>query len=321
VFSVRLSSASVQPVSVLYQASDGTAVDGLDYAAVSGTLTFAPGVTLRTLSVPVIGDVLDEPDETFHVALTGAVDAVVADAFGLGRILDDDLGPILLDGELVHGSSRWENLEALPGPVVDRDVFLLEEPPHSSFEIVVDGVSGDIGSGSGPLLQRLAPDMLTVVQDSVPAGAGASRSLRIQNLQDVPVTDYVRVQSAGCGIGCDVADVYRIRAWETTTAIARFNNTGSQGTVLVLANAEPIALTGTAWFQDTSGALLDSVTFSLPANGTLVLPTTAIPTLAGKGGAITVSHNAPYGALQGKAVAVEAGTGLTFETPLVTRAR
>jgi hypothetical protein len=321
VFGVRLSAASVQTVSVSYGASDGTAVEGLDYTAVSGTLTFAPGVTLRTVPVPALGDVLDEPDETFHVTLSGPAEASVADAFGLGRILDDDGGAVALRGELVHGSIRWEDLAALPGPSPDQDVYLLERPPHSSFEVVVDGVSGDLGTGSGPLLERLDAFMTTVVQDSVPIGAGSSRSLRMENLQGLPVTDYVRVRSAGCGTDCDAADVYRIRAWETTGSIPRFNNSGSQATVLVLGNAQPVAVSGTVWFHDAAGVGLASAPFSLAGKGTLVLNTTTVAGVAGQSGTITVSHDGPYGALAGKAVAVEPSTGLTFDTPLLTRPR
>ena len=321
VFSVRLSAPSPQVVSVGYAASDGTAVAGLDYVAVSGTLSFAPGLTLRTLAVPVIGDVLDEADETFHVALSNPVDASLADAFGLGRILDDDGVAIVLDGELVHGSDRREDLAALPGPVPDQDVFLLEQPPRSSFEIVVDGGSGDIGAGSGPLLQRLDPDMSTPVQDSVPIGAGISRSLRVENSQDVPVTDYIRVRSAGCASNCDPGDVYRIRAWETTASVARFNNVGSQLTLLLIVNPTPDPVSGRVWFWDGSGALLTDLTLALAGRATQVVNTSVVPGLEGAAGAITVSHDGPYGALVGKAVSLEPATGFSFDTPLLPRPR
>jgi hypothetical protein len=321
VFTVRLSAPSPQTVSVSYGASDGTAVAGLDYTAVSGTLTFAPGLTLRTLAVPVIGDVLDEANETFHVELSNPVDASLADAFGLGKILDDDGGVIALEGDLVHGSVRWEDLAALPGPTPDQDVYLLERPPRSSFEVVVDGISADVSAGSGPLLQRLGPDMSTPVQNSVPIGAGFSRSLRMENLQGVPVTDYIRVQSAGCGTGCDANDVYRIRAWETTLAMARFNNSASQLTIVTIGNATPDPVAGTLWFWGASGALLGSSGFTLPGRGMLVLNTSAVPGVSGQGGSITVSHDGPYGALVGKAVAAEPSTGFSFDTPLVPRPR
>ena len=321
VFSVTLSAPSPQTVSVDHGASDGTATGGLDYLAAAGTLSFAPGATSRTLTVLVLGDVLDEPDETFFVALSGAVHARLGDAFGLGRILDDDGGTIALGDDLVHGSMRRADLAALPGPTPDRDIYLLERPPHSSFDVVVDGTSGDVGSGNGPLLQRLAPDLTTVLQDSVPAGAGSSRSLRMENALAVPVVDYVQVRSAGCDVDCDGKDVYRIRAWETTGSIPRFNNAGSQVTVLVLANRTPDVVSGNVWFWDGGGTLLGSSSFTLLAQQALALNTATVPGVAGQTGAISVSHDGPYGALTGKAVAVEPSTGFAFDTPLLWRVR
>jgi subtilisin-like proprotein convertase family protein len=64
---------------------------GGDYAAASGTLTFAPGTTAQTITVAVNGDTTFEPDETFFVNLSGATGAVILDGQGLGTILNDDL--------------------------------------------------------------------------------------------------------------------------------------------------------------------------------------------------------------------------------------
>jgi hypothetical protein len=53
----------------------------------------------------------------------------------------------------------------------------------------------------------------------------------------------------------------------------------------------------------------------------LVVNTSGLSGLAGQAGSITVRHDGPYGALQGKAVAVEPATGFTFDTPLEPRSR
>ena len=94
-FTVTLAPASGQNVSVDYSTADGTATAPADYAATSGTLTFAPGQTTRTATVQVAGDMLDELDETFTVNLSDAVNAAIADGIGLGTILDDDPLPAL----------------------------------------------------------------------------------------------------------------------------------------------------------------------------------------------------------------------------------
>ncbi len=93
VFTVSLSAASGLPVSVAYATANGTAVAGSDYTARSGTLTFDAGVITQTVSVPVTGDTLVEPNETFTVGLSGAVNATIADGQATGTIVDDDAAP------------------------------------------------------------------------------------------------------------------------------------------------------------------------------------------------------------------------------------
>ena len=78
VFTVRLSTPSTRAVTVVVQTSDGTAMASADYTAVGPiTLTFAPGVTSQTVAVPVLGDIADEPNETFTVTLSGASNATI----------------------------------------------------------------------------------------------------------------------------------------------------------------------------------------------------------------------------------------------------
>lgn len=90
-FTVMLSSPSGRPVSVKYQTAPGTAASGVDYTARAlTTLTFSPGQTTKTITVPVRGDTTAEPNETFFVNLSAPVNATIADAQGLGTILNDD---------------------------------------------------------------------------------------------------------------------------------------------------------------------------------------------------------------------------------------
>jgi hypothetical protein len=66
---------------------------GGDYTFVSGTVVFDPGVTTRTISIPVQGDTANEPNETFVVNLSGASNATLADAQGQATITNDDPVP------------------------------------------------------------------------------------------------------------------------------------------------------------------------------------------------------------------------------------
>lgn len=95
VFTVTLSEASADPVSVDYDTADGTATAGSDYTAASGTLTIPAGQLDGTITIAVLGDNIDEPDETFLVDLSDPVSGTIDDGRGQGTILDDDDPPIV----------------------------------------------------------------------------------------------------------------------------------------------------------------------------------------------------------------------------------
>jgi len=114
VFTVNLSSASTQTVKVNYATANGTAVAGSDYTATSNTVTFAPGQTSQTISVPVIGDTITEANETFTVNLATPTNATISDAQGVGTIVNDDLAVVLPqlsinDVSLTEGNSGTSN--------------------------------------------------------------------------------------------------------------------------------------------------------------------------------------------------------------------
>ena len=94
VFAVTLSAASVQQITVQYTTVDGLATAGADYIANTGTLTFTTGTTTQNITVQVYGDTLDEANETFSVALSNPVDAVIATGTGTGTINDNDPLPV-----------------------------------------------------------------------------------------------------------------------------------------------------------------------------------------------------------------------------------
>jgi hypothetical protein len=90
VFTVLLSASSADPVSVDYATADGSAKAPDDFAAASGTLTFAPGELSKQVIVAIGGDTLDEPHETYTLNLSNSVSATIADGRGAGTILDND---------------------------------------------------------------------------------------------------------------------------------------------------------------------------------------------------------------------------------------
>lgn len=114
-FTVNLSRASDQQVTVNFTVTAGTAIAGTDFQSTSGTLTFAPRDTSETISVPVIGDTLDEENETFTVTLSspGPAGITISPSGGTatGTIIDDDGDASLSvsDAQVIEGNSGSVN--------------------------------------------------------------------------------------------------------------------------------------------------------------------------------------------------------------------
>ena len=101
---VELSSPSTQTVTVNYSLLADSARSGVDYGGTSGTLTFQPGITNQTFSIPVVGDRMVEPDETFFIQLASAKNATVNSSTGKATvsILNDDLPTVSISGTAIQ---------------------------------------------------------------------------------------------------------------------------------------------------------------------------------------------------------------------------
>jgi hypothetical protein len=85
-FTVTLSNAYTVPVSVNFQTNDGTALAGQDYTTTSGTLTYPAGVTVQTVSVPVLHNNAFTTDRTFTVTLSSPSNGILGTSTGTGTI-------------------------------------------------------------------------------------------------------------------------------------------------------------------------------------------------------------------------------------------
>jgi hypothetical protein len=314
---VSLASPPVESTAAYFTVEPGTALPGVDYAAAGGVVTFAPGVSTGTVTVNVLGDTLDEPDERFYVHLFGADSATVGDGEGVVRIQDDD-GGVIRVGELGHG--RTVRADAVGG----SSLYVLAQPSLTSWEVVVDETSGDLGD-AGPVVERLRGD-LVLEQASVAVGTGSARALRWANTttSGTPRESYVRFASPGCGSACGPDDVYRVRAYETTLRAARFNCAGGQVSAAVLENtgAEALQVLVLAW--NSAGSRLQfepQLTVTVAPRATSVLNVCALLDLDGMSGSLTAVHDGSYGQLVGKVVSVDPASGSSFDTPFTQRPR
>jgi regulation of enolase protein 1 (concanavalin A-like superfamily) len=145
---VRLSAASGQTAMVDYATSDDTALDGLDYTAVNGTLVFNPGVTSQVFLVPITDDAEHEVDETIILTLSNPVNAVIGSNNPVPLIiLDDDEPPTPTPtGPFITSSDYL----VIPTQVILIDVN--QHTPYGEYKLywvndsfaIVDVISGTL---------------------------------------------------------------------------------------------------------------------------------------------------------------------------------
>ncbi|MFM7427853.1 MAG: Calx-beta domain-containing protein [Elainella sp.] len=151
-FTVSLSAASSQSVSVEYATVDGTATLAEDdYQSVTQTLIFAPGETSKTIPVLINGDLTVEPNETFSLTLVNPQNATLDQASGTATLENDDVQPGSLPqssaGQNFAASSYADTAKAeqVTGDATDNQI------QGGAGNDRLDGAAGDdiISGGDG----------------------------------------------------------------------------------------------------------------------------------------------------------------------------
>ncbi len=156
-FTVSLDGPAPGDVTFDHQTNDLTAEVGLDYVGGSGTGLIPAGDTETTVSVTVLGDRRDEPDETFEVEILNVSGAVPFDALGLGVILDGG------DRCTILGTPGNDTLEGTPGTDVicaeGGDDLIIATPGADEYlgDAGVDTVDYRAAT-SAPIVVNLATD-------------------------------------------------------------------------------------------------------------------------------------------------------------------
>ena len=157
-FAVTLSHAASAPVTVDYATRDGSARAGADYAAASGTLTFAAGESSKTVEVAVLDDAHDEGEETFVLALSNVSGARLEDAEATGTIENTDLLPVALLARFGRASAQHvvEHVEARiatpRAPGFRARLAGREVRPGMARDVALDVLSQFGGpAGTGPM--------------------------------------------------------------------------------------------------------------------------------------------------------------------------
>jgi Calx-beta domain/Putative Ig domain len=151
VVTVTLSAASGQTVTVNYATADGSATAPTDYTAASGTLTFTPGQTSRTITVLVNGDTTPESNETFSVGLFGATNATISIPTSFITITNDDVPVTLSPPTLPNGTvaSAYSQTITASGGTAPYAFTLSAGALPGGFTLTSGGVLSGSPSASG----------------------------------------------------------------------------------------------------------------------------------------------------------------------------
>jgi hypothetical protein len=266
-----------------------------------------------------------------HAALLCALATLVAaspaqshDRWDLGTFGNDD-GPSSNPNELTHGSSQIHDLEATGSPA-DQDWLQVRVRARHSYEARVSGATVFWSSLDGlPCAVGSCVDLHRVdAGGTVLQGAtnleGSQRAVAVRWIASTTAGALLRVTGPN-GTAQGTSDEYSFEFFDTTYAGPRFNNSASQTTFLIVQNLKDTAVAGNIDFYNAGGALLHSEPLALNAKATSVVNTAALPGLAGQSGSVLIAQTGGWGALAGKAVAIEPATGFTFDTPLVSAPR
>ena len=265
VFQVSLTGPSNQTVTVDYATSNGSAVAPGDYSPASGTLTFPPGVTSRTIDVPVSGDALNEAAETFSVTLSNAVNIGIARAVATGTITDNDPLPALSIGDVTVAEGNGG---------VSNAVFTVTLSPASGRTVTVafataSGtavVGSDFTTASGTLTFNAGTTTQTV---TVPVN-GDLLNETDEQFSVVLSTPANATIADGTGAGTILNDD-PVPSISIADAAVAEGNSGTRNAVFTLSLSAASAQTVTVSYATANGSATDGSDYTA-ASGTATFP-------------------------------------------------
>jgi hypothetical protein len=268
VFTVRLLTAATETVTVDYATADGSATAGLDYAATSGSLSFAAGETEKFVTVSLLGDAGTEADETLSLALSNASGAPVARGSATGTVTDDD-GLSVSDVSMVEGTNSSIAMAtvtiSLAGPA-EQDVTVDYATENGT---AIGGIDYAPSSGTVTIAmgQSSATVAIPVIRDAVVEGNEAF-GFRLSNASGAGIRDDLATVTLIDDDGFSITDVYVAENGGSVTFTVTLASALSATATIDYATADGTATAGTD-YTATSGTLtfnagITSRTFTVP---------------------------------------------------------
>lgn len=143
-FSLQLTGAADAPIRVRYATTNGTALAGTDYVAASGDVTFAPGETVKSVKVAVLGDTVDEPNELFFLQLARA------DGESLPDFTRTVVSAAIVDDDVVGGQLDHFEVSVPADPTYSGNPLPVQVTALDALGKVLTGYSGAVSLRSLP---------------------------------------------------------------------------------------------------------------------------------------------------------------------------
>jgi hypothetical protein len=160
-FIIRLNAAVDFAVSVNYTTAGSSASSGSDYVFTPGSLTFAPGETVKTVQVPIVANTVPERTESFFFNLSNPVNAMLGTSHAVATIIDDDAAtgkPLMAISDLVIDEKSGEAhfTITLDQPSSHKVSVTYGTEPGTAGDTDFTATSGDLRFAPGEMVKTVS---------------------------------------------------------------------------------------------------------------------------------------------------------------------
>jgi Ca2+-binding RTX toxin-like protein len=268
-YTVSLSGSSPQTITVQYSTANGTALAGSDYTATTGTLTFTPGVTSQTISIPILNDSVNEANETFTLKLTSPTNAILGGTATVTTTITDTLSasttttlPANVENLTLTGSSVINGTGNAGNNILTGNTANNTLNGGAGNDTLIGGAGKDTLTG-GTGTDRF---VFTSLADSLLAGYDVISDYTIGEQIDAPPTVAAVVLNTSSGIAASLAAANissALGVFAANTAKA-FTVTGQSGTFLAFNDA-------TAAFNAATDSIVQLSGYNISAANTVTI--------------------------------------------------
>ena len=247
----------------------------------------------------------------FAVSLAGLSTAAMAvDDWDVGAIKDNTAATTR--NELARGEWQMHDLEAIGG-VADEDWYDVPTTSFRTYQVAIGQVTGDAPIDNADFLTLWDAAGTTLLATANAAAGATSKVIRFDS--QAGTSFRVRVKGS---VGSTATARYAINVVESTMYCPRYNNSGTQSSVVIIQNTTNGPCSVGISFIIEDGTSSQFTAGTVPSAGTLVVAGGSVAGVPGTTGRVQILPNLPNrcspSALKAKVVALEPSTGFSFDT-------